>query len=346
MNYKIAGAAVLCFAFSLKGIAQVAPEPPVPAPPDEVVADSNGNQSELIIRPKGDKDSKVTIEIRDGDFYVNGKPLGKFEDQNIEIEKRKLNDNEDGFSYAPSPFRENFWDQERFQKDLQRSLNNLYKQRNLFGYNSNEAFLGVASRKAETGGATILEVTPASPAEKAGLKKGDVIIKVNDEKIESPGNLSETVHQYKPGEKVKITFKRGGKEQSVSAVLEKSKAGHGIYNYKYEYRSPDMPYLRGPESMPWGSAPPKIGLKVQDSEEGKGVNVLEVTDASAAEKAGLKKGDLITSFDGTEVNSADELVQQLREARNKSAVKVKILRNGKQQELEVRIPRKLRTEEL
>ena len=44
---------------------------------------------------------------------------------------------------------------------------------------------GVSSRKAEKGGATVLEVTKGSPAEKAGIKKGDIITKVNDSKIET-----------------------------------------------------------------------------------------------------------------------------------------------------------------
>ncbi len=77
----------------------------------------------------------------------------------------------------------------------------------------NSAFLGVSSRKAEKGGATVLEVTKGSPAEKAGIKKGDIITKLNETKIESPESLYETVHNLKPGDKVKILFTRDGKVQ-------------------------------------------------------------------------------------------------------------------------------------
>jgi serine protease Do len=364
--YKIAGIAALCLAFTFRGIAQeaesTAPVPPAPpVPPMESLTDSGGNQSELVIRQKGDKDSKVTIEIRNGDFYVNGRPLEKFDDQNIEIEKRKMDDDEPMLSVAPSPFREYNWNQDRFQREMERNLS-MQAQRNMqdaqrkstdaYRYKSNAAFLGVSSRKAETGGATILEITKSSPAEKAGLKKGDVIIKVNEEKIESPDNLFETVHQLKPWDKVKITFKRDGKEQTVSAILDKSammdrsKMDPEVFNYKYEYNMRDMPNLPGMESPLWGPMPPKIGIKAQDSEEGKGVNVLEVTEGSAADKAGLKKGDVITSFDGNEVNSANELIEQVRGSMEKSNVKVKILRDGKQQDLDIKIPRKLKTAEL
>ncbi|MDP4131056.1 MAG: PDZ domain-containing protein, partial [Bacteroidota bacterium] len=315
---------------------------------------SNDNQTEIIIRPKGDKDSKVTIEIRNGEFFVNGKPLEKFDDQNIEIEKRIVRDGP-FFGMTTSPFRGNAWDQERFQQDLNRRMGDVNRRmHDIQMYRSNEAFLGVSSRKAETGGATVLEITKGSPAEKAGLKKGDVITKVNDQEIDSPDNLFETVHQFKPGEKVKIFFKRDGKEQSVSAILDKSKDIQKTYRYNYEYRmpeineyrTPELPNMPGMESPLWGPMPPKIGIKAQDSEEGKGVNVLEVTEGSAAEKAGLKKGDLILKFDGTDVNNANDLIQKVRDSRDKSLVKVVIQRDGKVQTLDIRIPRKLRTAEL
>ena len=344
--YKIAGIGAICLAFTLKGISQNETPPDPPPPPTVISPDGNGSQSEIIIRQKGDKDSKVTIEIRNGDFYVNGKPLGKFEDENLEIEKRKFNPEDGPMIAFSSPFRGNPWDQERFSQDLQNKLNGMQLRKGYGQFNVNGAFLGVASRKTETGGATILEVTPSSPAEKAGLKKGDIIIKVNNEKIESPEDLSKTIHQFKPGDKVKVGFKRDGKEQTVSVQLDKSKGEPFIYNYKYEYKMPDMPDLPGMESPLWGPMPPKIGIKAQDSEEGKGVNVLEVTAGSPAEKAGLKKGDIITSYDGETVNSANDLVQQVRESREKSTVKVKILRDGKSQDLDIKIPRKLRTAEL
>ena len=107
--YKIAGLSAIMMAFALKGISQSDVAPVAPLPPPHVVAlsDSGDHPSEIIIRPKGDKDTKVTIEIRNGDFFVNGKPLEKFEDDNIEIEKRR--DPEAmtllGFN---SPFRENY----------------------------------------------------------------------------------------------------------------------------------------------------------------------------------------------------------------------------------------------
>jgi serine protease Do len=362
MTYKITGIAFLFLTLALNGFAQNAKTPPPPPPPgadtyaaDSYAADSDANQSEVIIRQKGDKNTKVTIEIRNGNFFVNGTPIDKFSDNNVEIELRNTGEDNSVLTYGPSPFRENFWNQERSQRDLQRNLQRQDMQLRRFRHEGNEAFLGVSSRKTETAGATILNVTKPSPAEKAGLKAGDIITKLNDEKIESPEALYESVHQYKPGDKVKITYTREGKEKTVSAVLEKSKNDLGEMNFNYKYRVPpipsmpemgELPEMPGMESPLWGPMPPKIGIKAQDPEDGKGVNVLDVTEGSPADKAGIKKGDLITRFDGSDVNSANQLIQKLRSDREKASVKVEITRNGKQQDLEIKIPRKLKTAEL
>ena len=90
-----------------------------------------------------------------------------------------------------------------------------------------------------------------------------------------------------------------------------------------------------------GTRQPKIGITAQDPEDGKGVRVLEVEDSSAAFKAGLKKGDIILQFDGNEVNSANELVDQLQGARQKGTVKVKIQSGTVTQELRVENTQKI-----
>jgi serine protease Do len=90
----------------------------------------------------------------------------------------------------------------------------------------------------------------------------------------------------------------------------------------------------------------RFGIKAQDTEEGKGVKVLNVEEESNAAKAGIKKGDIIEAFDEQEVNSAAELAEAARDARDKNNVKVKFSRQGKSQELEIKIPKKLKTTNL
>lgn len=343
-----AGAICLAFGQLTMGQTAVAPPPPAPAIVRDPVITEDGGQTEIIIRQKGDKDAKLTLEIKNGDFFLNGKPLEKFDDQNIIVEKRKLDENEwPVIAYSHSPFRDN-----RMEEMQLRNLENIDRQRNLqksIEIRMNSAFLGVSSRKAEKGGATVLEVTKGSPAEKAGIKKGDIITKVNESKIDSPESLYEIVHGFKPGDKVKILFTRDGKPQSVYATLDKSEQMRKDfnYNYNYKFKMPPMPDMDGIiMDGNWEFRQPKLGIKAQDAEDGKGVNVLEVEDSSTAWKAGLKKGDVILQFDGTEVNSTNELVDQFQDARKKSSIKVKIQRGGSTQDIEIKIPRKLKTAEL
>jgi serine protease Do len=361
--YKLAPLGILCISLGQGAMAQPDKQPIPPKSPDaKEISPERGDQTEIIIRQKGDKDSKLTLEIKNGEYFINGKPLDKFEDGNIVIERREMKEDMDmdmdlapNISDGPSPFRMNPGDQERMQRDIekmQRDLNNVEMQKRIqksIQIRMNSAFLGVSSRKAEKGGATVLEVTKGSPAEKAGIKKGDIITKVNEEKIESPENLFEIVHNYKPGDKVKISFTRDGKEQTVSATLDKSEYTPKNYNYNYNFKMPPMPpmpEMDGFHMGPWGPHAPKLGIKAQDAEDGKGVNVLEVEDSSAAAKAGLKKGDIILQFEGSEVNSTNDLIEELDKARQKNIVKVKILRGTAPQELEIKIPRKLKTAEL
>jgi len=320
---------------------------PLPPPPPAKVISDEADHSEIIIRQKGDKDTKITLEIKNGEYFINGKPLEKFDDQNVIVEKREISgDNDMNGIYSPSPFRINPWDEDRMDR-VQRNNEEMARRiQKSIQIRMNSAFLGVSSRKSEKGGATVLEVTEGSPAEKAGIRKGDVITKVNDSKIESPESLFETIHNYKPGDKVKIVFTRDGKEQSAMATLEKSEFKPKDFNYKYNFKMPPMPEMYGMDMDSWGHKQPKLGIKAQDAEDGKGVNVLEVEDSSVAFKSGLKKGDIIVQFDGIDVNSTNELVDQMEEARHKPVIKVKIMRNGVSQDIDIKIPRKLKTAEL
>ncbi len=67
---------------------------------------------------------------------------------------------------------------------------------------------------------TTSAVLPGSPGAKAGLKNGDIIIKVNDSAVDKDSNLSQVIGQYKVGDTVKITIMRDGHQQTVTAKLE------------------------------------------------------------------------------------------------------------------------------
>ena len=72
-------------------------------------------------------------------------------------------------------------------------------------------------------GVAVVSVEDGSPAGKAGLKKGDIITKINDDDTGSLAEFRYELYKYNVGDKVKITFYRDGKEQSVNVTLGKSK---------------------------------------------------------------------------------------------------------------------------
>lgn len=306
---------------------------------------------EIIIRKKTDKDGgKVTVEIKDGEVLVNGKPLEDFEDENISVRKRKSG--AIAGTINGSPFRSHGGTALNFGNDDFQA----------FGLgDSKAAFLGVATDGSKDG-AKVEEVTKGSAAEKAGLKKGDVITKVGDKAVFSQDDVAEEVKKHKPEDKLAITFKRDGKEQKVTATLGKRSSNVVAFGDKFEGFS--APNLQGLQALPnfdfkWdersGGDGPRIfyntsrgrlGIKAQDTEDGKGVKVLDVDDESIADKAGVKENDIITEFNGKAVNTADELAAAAREAREKPSVTVKVLRDGKAQSLELKTPKKLKTANL
>jgi len=91
---------------------------------------------------------------------------------------------------------------------------------------------------------------------------------------------------------------------------------------------------------------PRLGLSVQDTDDGKGVKVIDIDDEGNAKKAGVKENDVIIAVNDKEVNSADEVAKIVRENKDKPSVMLKIKRDGKTQNIEVKMPRKLKTADL
>ena len=73
-----------------------------------------------------------------------------------------------------------------------------------------------------TEGALVVKVVEDSPAEKAGLKAGDVILKLDEERIEDTSDLHQAIAGHESGTQVEVVIQRNGKEKKISATLEES----------------------------------------------------------------------------------------------------------------------------
>ena len=82
---------------------------------------------------------------------------------------------------------------------------------------------GIKVPKNVTEGVAVLEVVSSSPAAKAGLQKNDIITKIEDEKISSVAKLRYELYKHNPGDTIKVTYNRDGKENTAEVTLEESK---------------------------------------------------------------------------------------------------------------------------
>ena len=96
----------------------------------------------------------------------------------------------------------------------------------------------------------------------------------------------------------------------------------------------------------YGNDKPRLGIQVQDTEDGKGVKVLEVEDDEAADKAGLKEDDIITQVNGKNITSVDDVKETMKTAKKGDTLKVTFLRDNKTQTVNVKLPKDLKTTDL
>jgi serine protease Do len=174
-------------------------------------------------------------------------------------------------------------------------------------------------------GVVIEAVEPGSPAEKAGLKGGDVISAVNGTPIKTGNDLVNPIASAPIGSKIKITYYRDKQERETSATVED--------------RTHVFPNTAGRVSnAPDDSAPAEFGLRVENLtpdkaqhvgvEGQKGVLVSEVEPTSFADDIGFGAGDLISEVNGQSVTSVDEYRKAVDKLKPGENVVFKVLRRS------------------
>ena len=161
-------------------------------------------------------------------------------------------------------------------------------------------------------GVLVNSVIADSPAEKAGLKRGDVIISLDGNVIEDIDGFRQIMAELNPGERVRIVFIRNGQKDMVYAELVKSPTlletatGNGSSKSHWGVAlSPLSPTLR--KSL---NIPPDIG----------GVAILSVAPGGSADQAGLMPGNLIMGIDKTPISDMDDFFSSLSADRDSTAL--------------------------
>ncbi len=168
-------------------------------------------------------------------------------------------------------------------------------------------------------GVILPEVVPDSAAEKAGIKRGDIIVEFDGTAVESADSLRKRVAMLKPGTKVEIVVLRDGKRKTVTAVLDERPKREGLASGKSETLE-------------------AIGISVQNltdelarrfGYEGmEGVIVTKVEAGSLANRAGINPGTLIIEVNKKPVTSAKQFNKVIKEAKKDGNVLL-YLYNGK-----------------
>jgi serine protease Do len=193
-------------------------------------------------------------------------------------------------------------------------------------------------------GVEITRVEEGSPAEKAGVKPGDVVLEYNGQRVEGMEQFGRMVRETPPGREVKLTISRDGAPQTLTAMLtsRKVRGFSGSFPEGFvmpEISIPDIPQIYTTlRTARLGVEAESVGSQLAEYFGVKdGVLVRSVLDGTAAQKAGIKAGDVITRVDGTAVTSPSELSSAVRSASSKKTYSVELVRDRKPQTVSVTV---------
>jgi serine protease Do len=172
-------------------------------------------------------------------------------------------------------------------------------------------------------GVVVAQVEQGSPAAKAGLREGDVILEVNGKPAESYDAFRNQVAMMKPGDEIKLGVAREGKNVQLAVTLGERPTQRRVAKGKQPQQEPE-------ESQQ------KLGLQVVDLtpdlaqelgyQNSQGVVISRVVPGNGADEAGLQAGDLIVSVNGKAVANTNQFIQAMKAAGRKDKVLLLIKR--------------------
>jgi serine protease Do len=200
-------------------------------------------------------------------------------------------------------------------------------------------------------GVGITQVVKDSPAEKAGIRKDDVIVRFDGENVTSVRKLNRLISEVSPDQTVRLSISRGGAEQELTATIARRKnafsntelfSGGNLEPKVWSWRG-QLEDQQFPTMQLFGNRR-RLGITTTELTkqlaeyfgitDGRGVLVTSVTEDGPAAKAGLKAGDVITAVDGEKVDDTGD-ISNIVNRRKEGDVTLTVVRNKSQQTLRV-----------
>jgi serine protease Do len=169
-------------------------------------------------------------------------------------------------------------------------------------------------------GAIIADVTKDSPAEKAGLKPGDVVVTADGRAIEDSSALSRYIASKAPGSTVRLQLLRNGQPSTMSLTL-------GTFPDE-DTREEEAEARGGQMGMTLRDLTPNMADQLGLPRGTHGVVVASVEAGEAAEDAGLQRGDVIVSVNGEDVESVEDFDKEIAKAKGDGLARLRVRRGN------------------
>ena len=207
--------------------------------------------------------------------------------------------------------------------------------------------------KGATAGVLVEDVSTDSPADKAGIRKGDVVVEFDGERVRSVRQLTRLVQETPAGRTVTAILQRDGQRTTVSVTPRDDgsfsfRAFEDLGDWARDLRYKVAPRAITPPAPPTPPTPPmvwdgllgragRLGISIDSLSPQlaeyfgtkDGVLVTSVSDDSAGARAGLKAGDVITSFNGTTINEPQDLRRRLQNLDDGDEFTIAVMRDKK-----------------
>lgn len=246
----------------------------------------------------------------------------------------------------------------------------LFAASGIAGKDNTKAWLGITAQSVDYDiaeafnlgipyGAVVNEVINDSPAKEAGIRKGDVIVGINGDDVTDADELTDFMREAKPGDEVRVTIFRNGREQNITVKAAEAPARDDRSGYYYHYSDDNddddshtfrqhkrdnkhgniaitQPYKRAYMGVYLQGLNDQLG-EYFGVNDGDGALISQVEDDSPAAKAGLRAGDVIIGIEKDRIDGPSDVTDLLEDYRKGDQITVTVVRDRRENTFRVEL---------